>query len=261
MKTYKEDKMKQAVKIRHINLVNKILIYFIFLSFAFALFPNIAICTITLRVSPTITLQEEKLNLDKLKLRIAGDFFGIGNSLILDYHEKGYSTEDIVSALFFSADTQRPLHSIFELRKREKDWEKVALKLGVSPNAHGMQTALTHGKGKKVGLKKKLDQGKKVEPEKRLAPEGYIFIMFISDYYKIERNRLWLYFEKGFTLNDILLAVNLGAHYRISFELLLRERENGLDWSMILRERNIQEDILFLAYRSEIEYRHRPVIK
>ena len=253
--------MRQPVKIQHINLKSKILIYFIFLSLAFALFPHIANCTITLSVSPTITLQEERLNLDRLKLQIAGEFFRIESRLILNYHQRGFQPEDIVTALFFSGDSQRPLHSIFELQEREKDWEKVALKLGIPPNAHGMQTALTHGKGKKVGLKKKLAQGEKVEPEKKLAPEGYIFIMFISDYYQIERDRLWLYFEKGFTLNDLLLAVNLGAYHRIRFELLLQEREKGQDWSMILRDRNIQEDTLFSAYRSEIEYRHRPVIK
>ncbi len=68
-------------------------------------------------------------------------------------------------------------------------------------------------KGKKVGLRKKL------------APEGNVFLSFISAYYKIEMNRLWLYTERGFTINDILLAVNLGVNRGISFELLLRDRE------------------------------------
>ena len=62
-------------------------------------------------------------------------------------------------------------------------------------------------------------------------------------------DRLWFYIEKEFTLNDILLAVNLGAHQRINFELLLRDRERGLDWSMILKQRNIQEEKLFLPFR------------
>jgi hypothetical protein len=109
--------------------------------------------------------------------------------------------------------------------------------------------ALTHGKGKKVGLKRKL------------ASEGNIFINFISDYYRIETDRLWFYIEKEFTLNDILLAVNLGAHQRINFELLLRDRERGLNWSMILRQRNIPEEKLFLPHKSEKKYKNKPVIK
>jgi len=121
--------------------------------------------------------------------------------------------------------------------------------LGLPSNAHGMQMALTHGKGKKVGLKRKL------------APESDIFISFISDYYKIEMDRLWFYIEKEFTLNDILLAVNLGAHQGISFELLLQDRERGVDWSLILRQRNIPEEKLFLPHKSEIKYKNKPAIK
>ena len=253
--------MNQIIKIQNINLEHKIIICFLFVAITLALMTSSAYCIIDLRISPTISLKEGELNLDRLKMEIAGEFFGIDSRLILNYRQRGFHPEDIVTALFFSGDSQRPLNSILTLRKREEDWSRVATIIGVPPNAHGMQMALTHGKGKKVGLKKKLAQGKKVGLKKKLAPEGYIFISFISDYYKIERDRLWLYFERGFTLNDILLAVNLGTHHGIRFELLLRDRERGLDWFMILRERNIKEERLFLPYRSEMKYRNRPVIE
>jgi len=241
--------MNQIIKIQNINLEYKIIIYFLFIGMTLALMTSSAYCIIDLRISSTISLEEGELNLDRLKMEIAGEFFGIDSSLILNYRQRGFHPEDIVTALFFSGDSQRPLNSILALRQREEDWSRVATILGVPPNAHGMQMALTHGKGKKVGLKRKL------------APESDIFISFISDYYKIERDRLWLYFERGFTLNDILLAVNLGTHHGIRFELLLRDRERGLDWFMILRERNIKEERLFLPYRSEMKYRNRPVIE
>ncbi len=241
--------MNQIIKIQNINLEYKIIIYFLFIGITLALMTSSAYCIIDLRISPTISLEKGELNLDRLKIEIAGEFFGIDSRLILNYRQRGFQTEDIVTALFFSGDSQRPLNSIFVLRKGEKDWSNVATILGVPPNAHGMQMALTHGKGKKVGLKKKL------------APEGYIFIIFISDYYKIERDRLWLYFERGFTVNDILLAVNLGTYHGIRFELLLRDRERGLDWFTILRERNIKEERLFLPYRSEMRYKNRPVLE
>jgi len=202
-----------------------------------------------LSISPTISLEEGELKLDRLKMEIAGEFFGIDTKLMLNYRQREFRPEDIVTALFFSGDSQRPLNLIFVLRKGEEDWSRVATILGLSPNAHGMEMALTHGKGKKVGLRR------------RLAPEGSIFISFISGYYKIEMDRLLLYFERGFTLNDILLAVNLGAHHGIRFELLLRDRERGLDWFMILRERNIKEEKLFLPYKSKMKYKHKPVIK
>ncbi len=55
--------------------------------------------------------------------------------------------------------------------------------------------------------------------------------------------------------------MNLGAHHGIRFELLLRDRERGLDWFMILGERNIKGEKLFLPYRSEMKYRNKSVIK
>jgi len=241
--------MNQIIKIQNINLGYKIIIYFLFVGITLALMTGSAYCLIDLRISPTISLEEGELKLDRLKMEIAGEFFGIDSSLILNYRQGQFRPEDIVTALFFSGDSQRPLNSILALRQREEDWSKVATILGVPPNAHGMQMALTHGKGKKVGLKRKL------------ASESDIFISFISDYYKIEMDRLWLYSERGFTINDILLAVNLGTDHGIEFELLLQDRERGLDWFTILRERNIKEERLFLPYRSEMKYKNRPVLE
>lgn len=241
--------MNQIIKIQNINLGHKIIIYFLFVGMTLTLMTSSAYCIIDLRISPTISPEEGELNLDRLKMEIAGEFFGIDSSLILSYRQEQFRPEDIVTALFFSGDSQRPLDSILALRQKEEDWSRVATILEVPPNAHGMQMALTHGKGKKVGLKRKL------------ASESDIFISFISDYYKIDMDRLWLYFEREFTINDILLAVNLGTHYGIGFESLLQDRERGLDWFTILRERNIKEDKLFLPYKSEIKYKNRPVLE
>ena len=241
--------MNQKIKIQNINLGHKIIIYFLFVGMTLTLMTSSAYCIIDLRISPTISPEEGELNLDRLKMEIAGEFFGIDSSLILSYRQGQLRPEDIVTALFFSGDSQRPLDSILALRQKEEDWSRVATILEVPPNAHGMQMALTHGKGKKVGLKRKL------------ASESDIFISFLSDYYKIDMERLWLYFEREFTINDILLAVNLGTHYGIRFESLLQDRERGLDWFTILRERNIKEEKLFLPYKSEIKYKNRPVLE
>ena len=242
--------MNKTIKGQNINSTYKVKIIncFLLVGLILVLLVGSAYCVV-LSISPTISLEEGELKLDRLKIAVAGEFFGVDTKLMLDYRQRGFHPEDIVTALFFSGDSQRPLSLIFVLRKGEEDWSRVAGILGLQPNAHGMQMALTHGKGKKVGLKRKL------------ASEGYIFLSFISDYYKIEMDRLWFYIEKEFTLNDILLAVNLGAHQRISFELLLRDRERGLDWSMILKQRNIQEEKLFLPHKSEIKYKNKPAIK
>ena len=241
--------MNQKIKIQNINLGHKIIIYFLFVGMTLTLMTSSAYCIIDLRISPTISPEEGELNLDRLKMEIAGELFGIDSSLILSYRQEQFRPEDIVTALFFSGDSQRPLDSILALRQKEEDWSRVATILEVPPNTHGMQMALTHGKGKKVGLKRKL------------ASESDIFISFISGYYKIDMERLWLYFEREFTINDILLAVNLGTHYGIRFESLLQDRERGLDWFTILRERNIKEEKLFLPYKSEIKYKNRPVLE
>ncbi len=240
--------MDKIIKKQNNNLGYKKIYRFLLVSLILVLFASNAYC-IGLSISPTISLEEGELKLDRLKMAVAGEFFGVDTKLMLDYRQRGFHPEDIVAALFFSGDSQKPLSLIFVLRKGEEDWSRVAGILGLPPNAHGMQTALTHGKGKKVGLKRKL------------ASEEYIFLSFISDYYKIEMDRLWFYIEKEFTLNDILLAVNLGAHQGISFELLLQDREKGLDWSMILRQRKIPEEKLFSPFKSEIKYKNKPVIK
>lgn len=240
--------MNKIIKGQNIRFLYRMTSYFLLVGLIFALMAGSAYCVI-LSISPTISLEEGELRLDRLKMAVAGEFFGVDTKLMLDYRQRGFRPEDIVTALFFSGDSQRPLSLIFVLRKGEEDWSRVAGILGLPPNAHGMQMALTHGKGKKVGLKRKL------------ASEGHIFLSFVSDYYRIEMDRLWFYIEKKFTLNDILLAVNLGAHQRISFELLLRDRERGLDWSMILRQRNIPEEKLFLPFKSEKKYKNKPAIK
>lgn len=240
--------MKKMTKKQNIKFLYRITNYFLLVGLIFALMAGSAYC-VTLNISPTISLEEGELKLDRLKMAVAGKFFGVDAKLMLDYRQRGLHPEDIVTALFFSGDSQRPLPLIFVLWKREEDWSRVADILGLPPNAHGMQMALTHGKGKKVGLKRKL------------ASEGNIFLSFISDYYKVEMDRLRFFIEKEFTLNDILLAVNLGAHQRISFELLLRDRERGLDWSMILRQRNTQDEKLFLPFKSEKKYKNKPVVK
>ena len=240
--------MKKIMKNQNIKFLYRMTNYFLLVGIIFALMAGSAYCVV-LSISPTISLEEGELKLDRLKMAVAGEFFGVDTKLMLNYRQRGFHPEDIVSALFFSGDSQRPLSLIFVLRKGEEDWSRVAGILGLPSNAHGMQMALTHGKGKKVGLKRKL------------ASEGYIFLSFISDYYKIEMDRLWFYIEKEFTLNDILLAVNLGAHQRINFELLLRDRERGLNWSMILKQRNIHEEKLFLPFKSEKKYKNKPVVK
>jgi len=242
--------MKKMMKKQNIKFLYRMINYFLLVGLIFALMAGSAYC-VTLSISPTISLVEGELRLDRLKMAVAGEFFGVDTKLMMDYRQRGFHPEDIVSALFFSGDSQRPLPLIFVLRKGEKDWNSVAGILRLPPNAHGMQIAfaLAHGKGKKVGLKRKL------------ASEGYIFLSFISDYYRIKMDRLRFYIEKEFTLNDILLAVNLGAHQRISFELLLRDRERGLNWSMILKQRNIQEEKLFLPFKSEKKYKNKPVVK
>lgn len=240
--------MKKMMKKQNIKFLYRMTNYFLLVGLIFALMAGSAYC-VTLNISPTISLEKGELKLDRLKMAVAGEFFGVDAKLMLDYRQRGLHPEDIVTALFFSGDSQRPLPLIFVLWKREEDWSRVAGILGLPPNAHGMQMALTHGKGKKVGLKRKL------------ASEGNIFLSFISDYYKVEMDRLWFFIEKEFTLNDILLAVNLGAHQRISFELLLRDRERGLDWSMILRQKNIQDEKLFLPFKSEKKYKNKPVVK
>lgn len=240
--------MNQIMKSQNIKSEYKVINYFFFVGLILILMASNAY-SIDLSISPTISFEEGELKLDRLKIGIAGEFFGVDTKLMLNFRQRGFHPEDIVTALFFSRDSQRPINLIFFLRKGEEDWSRVAGLLGLPPNAHGMQMALTHGKGKKVGLRKKL------------APEGNVFLSFISDYYKIEMNRLWLYTERGFTINDILLAVNLGVNRGISFELLLRDRERGLSWFMILKERNIKEEKLFLPHRSEMKYKNKPVVK
>lgn len=240
--------MNQIMKNQNIKSEYKVINYFFFVGLILILMAGNAY-SIDLSISPTISFEEGELKLDRLKIGIAGEFFGVDTKLMLNFRQRGFHPEDIVTALFFSGDSQRPINLIFFLRKGEEDWTKVSALLGLPSNAHGMQMALTHGKGKKVGLRK------------RLAPEGNIFLSFISDYYKIEMNRLWPYTERGFTINDILLAVNLGVNRGISFELLLRDRERGLSWFMILKERNIKEEKLFLPYRSEMKYKNKPVVK
>jgi len=147
--------MNKIIKEQNIKFLYRMTNYFLLVGIIFALLAGSAYC-IGLSISPTISLEEGEIKLDRLKMEIAGEFFGIDTKLMLDYRQRGFHPEDIVTALFFSGDSQRPLSLIFVLRKGEEDWNRVATILGLPPNAHGMHMALTHGKGKKSRVTKKI---------------------------------------------------------------------------------------------------------
>ena len=67
--------MNQIIKIQNINLGHKIIIYFLFVGMTLTLMTSSAYCIIDLRISPTISPEEGELNLDRLKMEIAGAFF------------------------------------------------------------------------------------------------------------------------------------------------------------------------------------------
>jgi hypothetical protein len=240
--------MNQIIKNRNFKSGYKTIICFLFAFLFFVLAVSSAYC-IELNISPEISIKEGELKLEKLKMEIAGQFFGVDSKLILNYKKEGFRPEDIIASLYFSGDSKKSIEFIFILRKKEGDWIKVANKLGLPPNAHGMQMALTHGKGKKIGLKRKL------------AAEDGIFIIFISTYYGIKSDEILFYIEKGVTTNDILLALNLGANQGINFGLLLKDREKGLSWAEILKKRNISGKKLFLPYKSKAKCKNGPIIK
>jgi len=78
---------KKAVK----ELLDKyisFLIYFLFIGMTLALMTSSGYCIIDLRISSTISLEEGELNLDRLKMEIAGKFFRVDSSIILNYRQK-----------------------------------------------------------------------------------------------------------------------------------------------------------------------------
>jgi len=112
-------KMKQMIKIKSLKIEYKIIIYLLFISTILALMASSAYCIIDLRISPTISLKEGELNLDRLKMEIAGEFFGIDSRLILNYRQRGFRPEDIVTAFFFQGIAKDRLIQFLSC-KREK---------------------------------------------------------------------------------------------------------------------------------------------
>jgi len=51
---------------------------------------------VVLSISPTISLEEGELKLDRLKMAVATEFFGVDTKLILDYRQRGFHPEDIL---------------------------------------------------------------------------------------------------------------------------------------------------------------------
>jgi hypothetical protein len=112
--------MNQIIKIKNINLGHKIIIYFLFVGITLALITGSAYCLIDLRISPTISLEEGELKLDRLKMEIAGEFFGIDSSLILDYRQRGFRPEDIVTALFSQGIAKDRLIQFWPYEKKKR---------------------------------------------------------------------------------------------------------------------------------------------
>jgi hypothetical protein len=101
------------------NLSYKTINCFLLVSLILVLLAGNAYCVV-LSISPTISFEEGELKLDRLKMAVAGEFFGVDAKLMLDYRQRGFHPEDIVTALFFSGDSQRPLSLIFPYERERR---------------------------------------------------------------------------------------------------------------------------------------------
>lgn len=89
--------MNQIMKSQNIKSEYKVINYFFFVGLILILMAGNAY-SIDLSISPTISFEEGELKLDRLKIGIAGEFFGVDTKLMLNFRQRGFHPEDIITA-------------------------------------------------------------------------------------------------------------------------------------------------------------------
>jgi hypothetical protein len=141
-----------------------------------------------------------------------------------------------------------PVERIMELRQAGRDWVEIVDYYRLPQEFRGRQVIMIETPSGKVKVKVR-----KIRPVFVAYSdeefERFVFVRFLEEYYSVPRTTVVVWLNRGLSLQDVFLSVNLATRVRVQPETVIRRRLVGEPWEVIARR-----------YRVDVAELGRPVV-
>lgn len=176
---------------------------------------------------------------DALLLGAAALFFDVDTQINLRYRDELGSSTASISLYYMSGESQQAPEKIIIERKKGAGWGALA-KGKVPP-----------GLAKKWGL----DPDLLSKNDDRIQRD--LTIHFLSSYYQVPQEEIYIWFDKGLSIQDVAVSINLARKVKVSPSLIVEYRSKGQTWSQISAKYNVSLESLKEPVEPSKKY-HKP---
>lgn len=132
-----------------------------------------------------------------------------------------------------------PVARITELRRSGHHWYEIAERYHMPEEFRGRTVIITENPAGKHKVKyKKTKSSFVVYSDDEF--ERFVFVRFLQDYYAVPRATVVVWLDRGLSLQDVYLAVNLATRVRVQPEVIVRYRLAGEPWEVICRRHKVR---------------------
>lgn len=152
-----------------------------------------------------------------------------------------------------------PVERIVELRRGGRRWVEI-VKLYRLPEEF---------RGRTIIIAEKQPGGKWKAKHRKTRPvfvaytdeefERFVFVRFLEEYYAVPRATVVIWLERGLSVQDVYLAVNLAYRVRVAPDVIIKYRLSGEPWERITRRYRVS--VVDLGRPVVIERKERRPVK
>lgn len=153
-----------------------------------------------------------------------------------------------------------PVERIIALRRSGHRWVQIVERYRLPEEFRGRVVYVTEGpsgKGKAKGHYKKPKRVFVAYSDQEF--ERFVFIRFLEEYYAVPRTTVIVWLDRGLSLQDVFLSVNLSARVRVKPDVIIKYRLSGEPWEVIARRYRVA--VVDLGRPVVIERKHRRPVK
>lgn len=146
-----------------------------------------------------------------------------------------------------------PVERIIELRRSGRRWVEIVERYRLPSEFRGHTVIITepgHGRGRK-----KVKRVFVAYTDQEF--ERFVSIRFLEEYYAVPRATIVVWLDRGLSLHDIFLSVNLATRLRVRPDVIIRYRLAGEPWDYIARRYRVSVVDLSRPVIVERKARHR----
>lgn len=149
-----------------------------------------------------------------------------------------------------------PVERIVELRRSGRSWVQIAERYRLPEEFRGRTVIITESPAGKFKYKNKgkRDHRTFVVYDDREF-ERFIFVRFLEEYYAVPRATVVVWLDRGLSIHDIFLSVNLATRVRTRPDVIIRYRLSGEPWERIARRYRVA--VVDLGRPVIIEHKNR----